>query len=396
MSSTVKTNKRILALDILRGVTIAGMIMVNNPGTWAHIYAPLRHAEWNGLTPTDLVFPFFMFIMGISTYISLKKYNFEFSRAADMKILKRTILIFLIGMGIGWFSRFCYYWTSPTEGIGFGAQLWEAAWTFDRIRILGVMQRRAHCYGATAIIALTMKHRNIPYLIATLLTGYFILLVCGNGFAYNDTNILSVVDRAILTPAHMYKDNGIDPEGLLSTIPAIAHVLLGFCVGRMMLEGGKADESRESMLNSHLIKLFLAGTILTFAGFLLSYGCPINKKIWSPTFVLATCGLASSFLALLIWIIDVKGYKKWSLFFESFGVNPLFMYVLGGVLGILFGSISFPWGEGSISIHGFLYKVLLMPVFGETGGSLAYALLFVGINWCIGYQLFKRKIYIKL
>ena len=107
MSNPVKTNKRILALDILRGVTIAGMIMVNNPGTWAHIYAPLRHAEWNGLTPTDLVFPFFMFIMGISTYISLKKYNFEFSRAVGMKILKRTILIFLIGMAIGWFSKFC-------------------------------------------------------------------------------------------------------------------------------------------------------------------------------------------------------------------------------------------------------------------------------------------------
>ena len=270
MSNPVKTNKRILALDILRGVTIAGMIMVNNPGTWAHIYAPLRHAEWNGLTPTDLVFPFFMFIMGISTYISLKKYNFEFSRAVGMKILKRTILIFLIGMAIGWFSKFCYYWTSPTEGISFGAQLWESVWTFDRIRILGVMQRLALCYGATAIIALTVKHRNIPYLIATLLTGYFILLVCGNGFAYNDTNILSVIDRTILTPAHMYKDNGIDPEGLLSTIPSIAHVLLGFCVGRMMLESGKANEDRESMLNSHLIKLFLAGTILTFSGFLLA------------------------------------------------------------------------------------------------------------------------------
>lgn len=391
-----KINKRILALDILRGITIAGMIMVNNPGSWSHIYAPLSHAQWNGLTPTDLIFPFFMFIMGISTYISLKKYDFRFSYPALRKILKRTVLIFLIGMAIGWFSRFCYYWASAPEGLSFGEKLWNASWTFDRLRILGVMQRLGICYGATAIIALTMKHRHIPYLIATLLIGYFILLLCGNGFAYNDTNILSVVDRAILTPAHMYKDNGIDPEGLLSTIPSIAHVLLGFCVGGLMLAGGKANESRADMLNSHLIKLFLVGTILTFAGFLLSYGCPINKKIWSPTFVLVTCGLASSFLALLIWIIDVKGYKKWSMFFESFGINPLFMYVLGGVLGILFGSITFPWDGGSISIHGFLYRILLMPVFGETGGSLAYALVFVGINWCIGYQLYKRKIYIKI
>jgi len=414
MNSQTKTNKRILALDILRGVTIAGMIMVNNPGSWGHIYAPLEHAQWNGLTPTDLVFPFFMFIMGISTYISLKKYNFEFSHAAALKILKRTIVIFLIGLAIGWFSRFCYYWAGSHEGLSFGEQLWASVWTFDRMRILGVMQRLALCYGATAIIALTMKHRHIPYLIATLLIGYFILLLCGNGFAYNETNIVSIVDRAILTPAHMYKDNGIDPEGLLSTIPAIAHVLLGFCVGRMMFSidngqlkidnsmqhGGSAPHSAAncqlSIVNCQLLRLFLVGTILTFTGFLLSYGCPINKKIWSPTFVLTTCGLASSFLALLIWIIDVKGYKKWSVFFEAFGVNPLFMYVLGGVLSILFGSISFPWADGSISIHGFLYKILMVPMFGETGGSLAYALLFIAINWCIGYQLYKRKIYIKI
>ncbi len=393
--STAKINKRLLALDILRGITIAGMILVNNPGTWSHIYAPLRHAEWNGLTPTDLVFPFFMFIMGISTYISLRKYDFKFSRAAALKIVKRTIVIFLVGMAIGWFSRFCYYWASAPDELSFGENLWASVWTFDRIRILGVMQRLALCYCATALIALTMKHKHIPYLIVALLVGYFILLTCGNGYAYNESNILSMVDRAILTPAHMYKDNGIDPEGLLSTIPAIAHVLLGFCVGRMMLEGNKAED-RTSLLNSQLITLFLTGVVLTFSGLLLSYGCPINKKIWSPTFVLTTCGLASSLLALLIYIIDLKGYKKWSMFFESFGINPLFMYVLGGVLGILFGTISFPWGEGSISIHGFLYEILLMPLFGETGGSLAYALLFVTINWCIGYQLYKRKIYIKI
>ncbi len=396
MSKQHVTSKRILALDILRGITIAGMIMVNNPGTWAHIYAPLEHAQWIGLTPTDLVFPFFMFIMGISTYISLKKYNFELSRDAVIKIIRRTIVIFVIGVSIGWFSKFCYYWTSPTEGIGFWTQLGESVNTFDHLRILGVMPRLALCYGFSAIIALTVKHKHIPYLIVTLLIGYFIILITGNGYAYNETNILSIVDRAILTPAHMYKDNGIDPEGILSTIPAIAHVLLGFCVGRMMLGDRKEGEERLSTLNSHIIKLFLVGTILTFSGFLLSYGCPISKKLWSPTFVLTTCGLASSLLALLIWIIDVKGYKKWSMFFEAFGVNPLFMYVLGGVLGILLGSIQMPYDGDYISIHGFIYKILLAPIFGDTGGSLIYALLFVGLNWCIGYQLYKRKIYIKI
>ena len=242
-----------------------------------------------------------------------------------------------------------------------------------------------------------MKHSRIPYLIVTLLVGYFILLMCGNGFAYNETNILSIVDRAILTPAHMYKDNGIDPEGLLSTIPAIAHVLIGFYVGRLMLvDKDSAGRSREEILQSHLVKLFLVGTILTFSGLLLSYGCPLNKKIWSPTFVLTTCGLASSLLALLIWIIDVKGYKRWSRFFESFGINPLFMYVLGGVLAILFGAIRLPWDDGSVSITGLLYAKTLQPLLGDTAGSLAYALLFVAINWCIGYQLYKRKIYIKI
>ena len=390
-----KVNKRILALDILRGFTIAGMILVNNPGSWGHIYAPLRHAEWNGLTPTDLVFPFFMFIMGISTYISLKKYNFEFSQAAALKILKRTIVIFLIGCAIGWFSRFCRYWVSAPEDLSFFENLWASVWTFDRMRILGVMQRLALCYGAASIIALTVKHKRIPYIIATLLIGYFVLLMCGNGFAYNETNILSVVDRAILTPVHMYKDNGIDPEGLVSTIPSIAHVLLGFYVGKLMLDNSRSED-RMSFLNSQIITLFLVGTILTFAGFLLSYGCPINKKIWSPTFVLTTCGLASSFLALLIWIIDVKGKKKWSMFFEAFGVNPLFMYVLGGVLSILFGTVRFPWEDGMISIHTFLYKIVLVPVFGNLLGSLVFALLFVTITWCIGYQLYKRKIYIKI
>lgn len=367
------SGKRLLALDVLRGITIAGMIMVNNPGSWGYVYAPLQHAPWIGLTPTDLVFPFFMFIMGISTYISLRKYNFEFSRSAALKILKRTVVIFAIGLGISWFSLLC-----RTGDV----------FPFDHIRILGVMQRLALCYGATAIIALIMKHKYIPYLIAFLLIGYFIVLITGNGFEYNTTNILSIVDRAVLGEAHMYKDNGIDPEGVLSTIPSIAHVLIGFCVGKLLMEVKDINEKIE--------RLFLVGTILTFAGFLLSYGCPISKKIWSPTFVLVTCGLASSFLALLVWIIDVKGYTKWSRFFESFGVNPLFIYVMGAVLSILLGSITFTYGGETISLHGYIYNVLLRPWLGDYPGSLAFALLFVTLNWCIGYVLYKKKIYIKI
>ncbi len=391
------SNHRILALDILRGITIAGMILVNNPGSWAHIYAPLSHAEWNGLTPTDLVFPFFMFIMGISTYISLRKFDFALTRDSVIKVLRRTLFIFLTGMAIGWFSRFCFYWASAPEGLTFLEKLWNASWTFDRMRIFGVMQRLALCYCAVSFAAMTLKRRQILWLIALLLGGYGILLLTANGYVYGEENIVSIVDRAILTPAHMYRDNGIDPEGLLSTLPAIAHVLIGFCVGSVMMGDKTAprETDRKRLLDDHIIKLFLIGTALTFAGFLLSYGLPINKKIWSPTYVLTTCGLASSLLALLIWIIDVKGWKRWSVFFEAFGVNPLYLYVQGGVLSILFGAIRIPWGEGSINVIGLVYGKFLLGFLPATAASCVYALLFVTLNWCIGYQLYKRRIYIK-
>lgn len=382
-------SQRLLALDVLRGITIAGMILVNNPGTWSKVYAPLAHAQWNGLTPTDLVFPFFMFIMGISTYISLRKYNFEFSSSAAWKIIKRTVVIFAIGLGIAWFSLACRTWHALSGAeLSFGARLWEAVWNFENIRIMGVMPRLAVCYGATALIALAMKHKHIPYLIVFLLVGYFLVLLFGRGFEYNETNILSIVDRAILGTNHMYKDNGIDPEGLLSTIPAIAHVLIGFCCGKLLME--------VKDINDKLLRLFLVGTILTFLGFLLSYGCPINKKIWSPTYAIVTCGLASSFLALLVWIIDVKGYKKWSRFFEAFGVNPLFIYVMAGVVSIILGNIRFAYGEGVISLKGYIYSVILQPLLGDYPGSLAYAVLFVAFCWAVGYILYKKKIYIKI
>ena len=386
-----KSTSRLLSLDVLRGITIAGMIMVNNPGSWSSVYAPLGHAAWHGLTPTDLVFPFFMFIMGISTYISLKKYNFEWSRDTFLKIIKRTVVIFLIGLGIAWLSlSFRTYRGLAAEELGFFQRFFKAISNFENIRILGVLQRLALTYGITAVIAILIKHKYIPHLIISTLVAYFLILAFGNGFELSEQNIISVIDRAIMGTKHMYIDSGVylDPEGLLSTIPSVCHVLVGFYCGKLIMA------TKDNTLRMQ--QLFIAGAILTFAGFLLSYGCPVNKKIWSPTFVLVTCGLASTLLALLVWIIDIKGYKRWSRFFESFGINPLFIYVAAAVFSILLGNIYIQFGGNPITIKGFIYNICLQPVLGDYLGSFAFAVLFVTFNWIIGNILYKKQIYIKI
>lgn len=384
--------QRLLALDILRGITIAGMILVNNPGSWGHIYAPLEHAEWNGLTPTDLVFPFFMFIMGVSTYFSLRKFDFKLTWPVGLKILKRTVVIFLIGMFIAWLGLFL-------RGFCNDATFWEAVLNFDHIRILGVMPRLALCYGIGSLIALIVGKKCLPWVIALMLAVYAIILLAGNGFAFSSRNVIHVVDKAVLGADHMYTETiagntmKFDPEGLLSTLPSIAHMLIGFLCGGLIMK----TKDNNLRINS----LFIVGTILTFSGFLLDFGMPINKKIWSPTFVLTTCGLASSFLGLLIWIIDIKGYKKWCRFFEAYGINPLFMYVFGAVLSLLISFIKIPCAAvaaGQISIKGYIYTQLLIPFCGanETLASLVFALLFVCTTWIVGYYLYKNKIYIKI
>ena len=395
-----KTTSRILSIDILRGLTIAGMITVNNPGSWSYMYAPLEHAEWNGLTPTDLVYPFFMCVMGMCIYIAMRKFDFACNRATVYKIVKRMVLIYLVGLAIVWFSAFCRRWNNPQEGADFFSQLWYMVWSFDKLRLTGVLARLAVCYGITALLAITVRHKHLPYIIVGMLLAYFVILMAGNGFAYDETNILSIVDRAVLTDAHMYHDNGIDPEGLLSTLPSIAHTLLGFIIGSLLFRkadaGAQQLDARTNITLTKVVPLFVVGSSLLFAGYLLSYGCPINKKVWSPTFVLVTCGLASMLLALLTWIIDVKGKKQWSKFFEVFGVNPLFLFVLSDFFAIVFGAFTFPVGNKQMNVVGFVYSQLLSPVFGEYGGSLVYSLLFIALNWVIGYQLYKRKIYIKL
>ncbi len=386
--SIKQSNSRLLSLDILRGITIAGMIMVNNPGSWSSIYAPLRHASWHGLTPTDLVFPFFMFIMGVSTFMSLRKFNFEPSKACLWKIIRRTIVIFFIGLALGWFGQLC-------RGLASGENFAAAATHFDTLRILGVMQRLALSYGLAALAAVFIPHKHMVWVIATLLAGYFLLLLFGNGFDLSEQNIIARVDNALWGSNHMYKDwtpdgqrIAFDPEGLLSTLPSVAHVLIGFLFGKLIIE--YKDN------NKRVEKILIWGTVLAFSGLLLQYGCPINKKIWSPTFVLTTTGFAAQLLGLLIWIIDINKKEKWSRFFHAFGVNPLFIYVLAGVLATLLGTIRIPYAGETIAVKTYFYEALLRPWAGDYFGSLLYALLFISVCWAFGYGLYKKDIYIKI
>lgn len=387
---------RLLALDVLRGITIAGMIMVNNPGSWGSIYAPLKHAHWNGLTPTDLVFPFFMFIMGVSMFLSYKKFDFKISTRTFTKLLRRSVLLFLIGLAIGWFSlTFRQFNGLREEGMNFFVRLWTAASDIENLRALGVLQRLALVSFFGSMIILLVKPKRIPWIIAFILVFYWILMAATGSYAQDENNLIYIIDNAVIGASHLYKEHlpdgsliAFDPEGILSTLPCIAHVLLGFWAGKLI------SETKE--LGDKIQKLFIFGTIILFLGFLLDYGFPINKKIWSSSYVLVTCGLASLLLGLLIWIIDIKHKKSWSVFFESFGVNPMFIFVLGAFLTILMSNIKFTYLGELVSVKGFIYSNWIVPVFGEYPGSLVFALCFVTINWIVGHILYKKKIYIKI
>lgn len=354
--------QRLLSLDVLRGITVAGMILVNNAGGRMS-YAPLRHAAWNGLTPCDLVFPFFLFMVGISTYISLNKFQFQPSPQVMRKIGKRTLLILCIGWAIGWLDHICAGDFLP----------------FAHLRILGVLQRIALCYGVVSLIVLYVNHKWMPALAVVLLTAYTYILCTSNGYACDETNILAVADRAIFGEAHLYAKSPIDPEGFVSTLSAIAHTLIGFCCGYILV--------KMQPIEKKVLWLFLTGGVLAVTGLLLADALPLNKRIWSPTFVLVTCGLASLLLAALMYIIDMQGKQRWCRFFVVFGVNPLFLYVLSEVVAIVMGN--FGWKASA-------YEGLLSLVPDECLASLVYALCFMLAMGGVGWPLYRKKIYIKL
>ena len=353
---------RLLSLDAMRGITVAGMIVVNNAGG-PQSYASLQHSAWNGLTPCDLVFPFFLFIMGVSTYIALRKFGFRPSAAVWRKILRRTALIFLIGVAIHWFDQVC-----DGEFLAFGT-----------LRVTGVLQRIALCYGVVSVLALYLRPRQLGWTAGTLLAGYALLLTLGGGYVNDGNNVLVVVDRALLGAEHLYTKMPVDPEGIVSTLPAIAHTLTGFLCGRLVME---ADT-----LERKIIGLSVAGFLLLGAGFLLTEALPLNKRVWSPSYALVTCGAAASLLAVLMYFIDGRGKKNWCRFFEVFGVNPLFLYVLSEVAAIVLSAT-----EAKPAIYGGIHALIADPYLA----SAVYSLLFVAVMGVAGWPLYKKKIYIKI
>lgn len=373
MAEGVKKGKRLESLDIMRGMTVAGMIMVNNG--YGESFSALQHCKWNGMTPCDLVFPFFLFIMGISTYLSLMKTGFKLSSAVMRKIAKRTVLLFLIGLGIHWVDM-------VLDG---------NPWDFAHLRIWAVLQRIALCYFAVSIIALLVNHRHLVKIIVGLLVLYSAILIFGHGYDYDSTtNILAQVDLRLFGYDHLYHKSPVDPEGLLGTIPSIAHTLIGFYCAKLMIEA--------SQIQTKVLNFLLVGSILVIGGYLLSYALPLNKRIWSPSYVMVTCGLASLLQGIILYVEmkirrnEDSSHQSSSLplftFFKVFGVNPLFLYVMSELLAIVFGYT----GIGAA-----LYQGVCAVVPGSPQVlSLTYAILFTLLHFGMGWILYKRQIYIKL
>ena len=358
---------RLKSLDVMRGLTVALMILVNNGGE--HNYSFLEHSKWNGLTPCDLVFPFFLFMVGMSTFISLKKTEFKPSAHVYRKIAKRTILLFLIGLGINWFDMICN----------------GDALDFAHLRIWAVLQRIAICYGVVALLAITLNHRYFIHTIIGLLVAYMGILVFGNGYAYDaSTNILAQVDRSIFGINHLYQRSPVDPEGLLSTIPSIAHTMIGFLCCKYISVAGQTVDSKIKVLK-------VAGLVMVTLGFGLSLiGFGINKRIWSPSYVFVTCGFASWILGILLQFIDNKPSSKDNILTKgllAFGMNPLFLYVMSEALAILFGSFD---------IKAEIFIGIQSVISDEYVASLTYALFFVAIHAAMGIWMYHRKIFIKL
>ena len=375
-----KKQVRFPSLDVFRGMTIAGMILVNTPGSWEYVYAPLRHASWNGCTPTDLVFPFFLFAVGNALSFSMPKYQALGNDKVLQKIFTRTLLIFLIGLFLNWFP-----FVRWSEG-----ELVFKPWS--NLRIFGVLQRIALAYCGGALIVHFCKPKQAFLAAFSLLIGYWLLLISFGDLTLEGNAVLKL-DRWLLGEGHLYKgyfsavlnqNIAFDPEGLLSAMPAIASVIFGCLAGKYIKEKGNTYE-----MISHLL---LTGLVSIFIALCWNVIFPINKPIWSSSYVLYTTGLALSILAIIIFLVDLKGGQRWTKPFVLFGKNPLLIYALSGILVRIYGLILI----GDTNAYGALYQYVFRPLAGNFVGSLLFAIAHVLFFLAVGWFLDRRRIYLKV
>ncbi|TYK65295.1 acyltransferase family protein [Colwellia echini] len=356
---------RYLALDAFRGITIALMILVNTPGNWSQVYAPLLHADWNGATPTDLIFPFFLFIIGSAMFFSFKKSNFTASPEQFRKIIKRGFIMFFIGFML--------------NVIPFTTNM-------DDWRIMGVLQRIGIAYVIAACLVLLLNRTGVIIVSAVILLVYWgILLSVGDGALTLEGNVIRQLDLTVLGANHMYNMRGIafEPEGLLSTIPAVVNMLLGFELTRYLTS---IEDKRTSA-----IRLIIIGGLAIGFGLLWGLVLPINKSLWTPSYVIYTTGYACLLLAAFIWLIDIKKQMKLAEPLLVYGTNPLFVYVLSFLVVTLYLNIHI----GDSSMYGWLYAQFCI-IFPLKLASFLFALSHVIFFWYVSLKLYQRKIFIKI
>jgi predicted acyltransferase len=372
-------NQRFTALDVFRGMTVCFMIIVNTPGNGATSYAPLNHAGWHGFTPTDLVFPSFMFAVGNAMSFVMKKWASMSDAAVIGKIFKRSLIIFLLGYLMYWFPF--VHWNESGQLAGN---------PISHTRIFGVLQRIALGYCVASLMIYYLKLNTVIRLsLAFLFIYWLILLIYKGGDDPYDilTNAGTRLDLWLFGSNHLYHGEGaaFDPEGLLSTLPAIANVTFGYVAGKWIQEKGGSYEG--------LTKLLLAGVVLIFLALCWNNFHPINKKLWTGSYVFLTVGIDCVLLAALIYIIDFAQIKRFTYFFEVFGKNPLFIYLLSELTAILMWFI--PVGANRQPLYSWLFE----NVFKHAGmyfGSFLFAIAVMMFCWLVGYLLDKKKIYVRV
>jgi len=378
----MKPSERLLSLDVFRGITIMGMILVNNPGTWGAVYPPLLHAKWHGCTPTDLIFPFFLFIVGVAISYSLSKRK---AQGGEMKslylnIFRRTIILFGLGIILAGFPF----------GLLFGH---EFSWS--TIRIPGVLQRIAIVYMISSILFLTTNTKFQYWFTGSILVIYTMLMslipVPGVGYANYEptTNLAAWLDHLLLG-SHLWSGTKVwDPEGILSTLPAIGSAMLGIFTGNWLRS--EKDQTTKT------VWLFVWGSILMVAGYVWDGWFPINKNIWTSSYVLYTAGLALNFLAFCYWFIDVKKITWWIKPFQVYGMNAITVFFLSGIVGRIMYMVKWNGADGSVAtIKSYLFDNFFLSWLTPINASLAWALVYILVWLGLMWILYAKKIFIKV